>query len=172
MKKYAALAALAALVLALTGCSGSGSTGPQSVSQSDLEKQVSGMFTPSDPSASVDASCAGDLTAKVDATQDCHLVVGKETADVRVTVTSVSGSDTRFDATPFVPADRVAETIKGSLAQQGYRLDSVDCQGELMGKVGETATCTASPAKGSGKIRATVTSVDGLLVNFDYKVVQ
>jgi len=164
--------ALAALLLALTGCSGSVTTGPKAVSRSDLEKQVSGMYTPKDPRATVDASCSGDLTAKVHATQDCHLTVGSQSADVRVTVTSVDGSDTKFDAVPFVPGSKVADTIKSSLTKQGYNVDTVDCQGELMGKVGETATCTAAPAKGDGTIRATVTKVDGLLVDFGYKVVQ
>ncbi|GAB3791242.1 DUF4333 domain-containing protein [Nocardioides ungokensis] len=171
MTKYAALAVL---LLAITGCSGSVSTSsePKAVSQSDLEQQVSGMYTPNDPQATVGASCSGDLTAKVDATQDCHLTVGKQSADVRVTVTSVDGSDTKFDAVPFIPGTKVADTIKSSLTSQGYNVDSVDCQGELMGKVGETATCTVAPAKGGGTIEATVTKVDGLLVNFNYKVVQ
>lgn len=169
MKKYAALAVL---LLAITGCSGSVTTGPKAVSQSDLEKQVSGMYTPNDPQATVGATCDGDLTAKVDATQDCHLTVGKQSADVRVTVTSVDGDNTKFDAVPFVPGAKVADTIKSSLTSQGYNVDTVDCPGELMGKVGQTATCTAAPAKGGGKIEATVTKVDGLLVNFNYKAVQ
>ena len=49
---------------------------------------------------------------------------------------------------------------------------TVDCQGERLGEVGETATCTATPARGGGTIEATVTKVNGLLVNFDDKVVQ
>lgn len=169
MKTYAALAVC---VLALAGCSAEVTTGDaENVSQSDLEDRVTGMYTPDDPDATVDASCSGDLDAKVDASQDCHLTVGDQEADVRVQVTSVDGSDTKLDATPFVPADKVAETIKGSLAEQGYRLDTVDCEQELIGEVGETATCTAAPAKGDGTIEAKVTSVDGLMVNFNYKVV-
>ena len=73
MKKYAALAVC---VLALAGCSAEVNTGDETVSQADLEKQVSGMFTPDDPDATIDAGCEGDLDAKVDATQDCHLTVG------------------------------------------------------------------------------------------------
>lgn len=168
MKKYAALAVC---VLALAGCSAEVNTGDETVSQADLEKQVSGMFTPDNPDATIDASCEGDLDAKVDATQDCHLTVGDQDADVRVQVTSVDGSDTKLDATPFVPADKVADTIKGSLTDQGYKVDTVDCEEELMGEVGQTATCTAAPSSGDGTIEAKVTSVDGLMVNFNYKVV-
>ncbi len=168
MKK---LAALAVCAFALAGCSADVSVGDTTVSQSELETQVEKMYTPDDPDATVAADCAGDLDAEVDATQDCHLEVGKETADVRVTVTEVDGSDTKFDATPFVPADRVAETIKGSLVDQGYQVDQVTCESELLGVVDEKISCAAKPSEGDGTVEATVTSVDGLMVNFDYKVV-
>ena len=164
------LAALAFSAFALAGCSADVSV-DKTVSQSELEKKVAGMYTPDDPDATVDASCDGELKADVGETQDCHLEVGQESADVRVEVTSVEGSDTKFDATPFVPADRVADTIKKSLADQGYQVDSVECEGELMGELDETVACTASPATGEGKIEAQVTEVRGLMVNFNYKVV-
>lgn len=174
MTKLAALAlsavAVAALSGCLAGCSASVSTS-RSVDRADLENQLTTMYTPDDPSASIDATCGGDLAAKVDATQDCHLEVGEQTADVRVAVTSVDGSDTKFDVTPFVTADKVAATIEKSLTDQGYQVDSVDCEAELVGEKGRTVDCTAAPADGDGRIVATVSSVKGLLVDFDYEVV-
>jgi hypothetical protein len=167
----AKLAAGAACVLALAGCSASVTTGEATtVGRSDLEKQLSGMYTPDDPDATVDASCQGDLDAKVDATQDCHLTVGDQDADVRVTVTAVDGSDTKFDAVPFIPAGGVAAAVEKSLTDKGYRVDSLACEDELTGKEGETVVCTAIEPGGKHDIKVSVTKVDGLLVNFSYKV--
>jgi hypothetical protein len=167
MRHHLALLACAA---ALTGCSFSVG-GADAVEAAELEKQVAGLYTPDDPDAEVTADCKGDLDAEVDATQDCHLEVGEETADVRVVVTSVDGDEVDFEATPFLPAERVAETIQQSLEDQGFPVDSLECEDELMGEEDATVTCTVAPADGEGRIEATVTSVDGLLVNFNYEVV-
>ena len=160
---------LAACLAALTGCNLS--FGSTTVSTTELNKQVAGMYTPDDPNATVKADCAGPLKGEVGAKQDCHMTVGEETADVHVAVTKVDGSDVNFSATPYVPADRLAEAIKSSLAGQKINVDSVECSGELLGKMGESTTCTAQPAQGDGKLEVDVTKVDGLLVNFNYKVV-
>ena len=164
MRTYAAL--LAATVL-LAGCS----TTADAVEQEELEKQVAGLYTPDDPEAEVVADCAGELEAKVDATQNCHMEVGEETADVRVVVTKVDEDQVDFEATPYVPADRVAETIQTSLSEQGYQVETVECEDELMGEKDASITCTASPSQGKGEVEATVTQVDGLMVNFNYEVV-
>ena len=169
MKKYAVLATLLLAAPVLAGCNAEVSTGSNSVSKASLEKQLASTFTPDDPEAKVSADCAGALAAKTDATQDCHMTVGDQEADVRVSVTKVADGDVNFKTTPFVPADTVAETLKQGLLDQGYTVDTVECEDELLGVLDETTTCTASPADGDGTLNVTVTSVDGLLVNFNYK---
>lgn len=164
------LAALAAVAVVLTGCSFS-IGGPGAVEQAELEKKVVGLYQPDDPDVEFTAECDGGLAAEVDATQDCHISGGDQSADVRVVVTEVGDEEVDFEATPFVPADRVAETIKESLAGQNIQVDSVECEDELAGEVDATTTCTAVPAEGEGTIEVVVTSVDGLMVNFDYEVV-
>lgn len=155
---------------ALTGCSFSVG-GPDAVPQSELEKQVADLYTADDPEAEITADCEGELAAEVDATQDCHVNVGEESADVHVTVTEVDGQDVEFEAAPFVPAERVAGTIKANLGDQGFQVDSVECEDELAGELGATTTCAAKPAQGDGTIEVKVTQVDGLMVNFNYEVV-
>ena len=181
MTRLAALGpALAVASLALAALAGCGSSGDASTSvdpgaslaRADLEKRLSTMYTTaSDPTGSIDASCRGDLAAEVDATQDCRLEVGGQSADVRVRVSSVSGSDPKLDVTPFLTADKVAASITRSLAAKGFGVDSVDCASDLVGEKGRTVDCTAAPADGDGRIVATVSSVDGLRVRFDYEVV-
>lgn len=162
--------ALAACTIVLAGCSFS-IGGADAVTTSELEEQIASLYTPDDPDAEITAECEGELAAEVDATQDCHLVVGEEEADVRVVVTEVGDETVDFEASPFVPADLVAETIKGSLVSQGFEVETVECEDELPGEVDATATCTATPSDGAGTIEVVVTSVEGLLVNFDYEVV-
>ena len=162
--------AVAVTAVVLGGCSFSFG-GADAVTQSELEKQLASLYTPEDPEAEIAADCGGELEAEVDATQECHLTVGEQEADVRVVVTKVNDEDVDFEATPFVPADRVAETIDASLTEQGYQVETVACEDELAGEVDATTTCTATPADGAGTIEAKVTSVEGLMVNFNYEVV-
>ena len=165
--RLAAAAVAAVLASVLTGCSFSVG-GPSAVPQEELEKQVAGLYEAEDDIA---AECEGELPAEADATTDCHLTVGEAAADVHVTVTSVDGDDVEFTSAPYVPADTVADTIKASLADQGYQVDTVECEDELAGKLDATTTCTAQPAEGDGVIEVTVTQADGLMINFDYEVV-
>ena len=47
----------------------------------------------------------------------------------------------------------------------------MECEDELPGELEATVTCTATPADGEGKVVATVTSAQGLMVSFDFEVV-
>jgi hypothetical protein len=167
--------ALAVAVFALAGCSAEVTTGggEGDLSQSELEEKVADGVTPDDPDAEVSADCEGGLPKEVDATQDCHLDVGEETADVRITVTSTDDGDPDLDEVPFIPADRMADTIDKSLTDQGFAVDEVDCEAELIGKLGETADCTAvlPEAGGETPLKVKVTQVDGLMVNFNFEAV-
>ncbi|MCW2792970.1 MAG: hypothetical protein JWO76_2068 [Nocardioides sp.] len=172
MTKLVTLTAALLCVLTLAGCKAEVTTksGPDTISQSDLEQQLAEGTTPDEKGATVTATCAGDLVLKVDATQDCHLEVGEESADVHVTVTSTEG-DGDFDVTPYLPAERVADTIQSTLTDKGYAIDSVECDDELLGVVDEKVTCTALPEETGGQLEATVSSVDGLFVNFHIEAV-
>ena len=170
MRKTVSLFLVAICAVLVASCSFS-LGGADAVTTSELEKQIASLYTADDPEAEITAECDGELKAEVDATQECHLEVGEESADVRVVVTKIEDDVVDFESTPFVPADRVAETIKNSLSSQGYEVETVECADELPGELDATATCTATPADGSGTIEATVTSVEGLMVNFDFEVV-
>ncbi len=180
MNKLALVAALATLVL--TGCSvsaGTDSDEPEPTTEptteqmalADLEDLVAGSVTPDDKGAEVSAGCAGGLDIEVGAAQDCHLLVGEETADVHFVVTEVQdGEVTDADITPYLPGDRVAETIKASLEKQGATVDAVECEGELAGEKGATMSCTATAGRDTGEIAVEVTEVDGLFINFHFEV--
>lgn len=83
---------LVALTLSLSGCS-------VSVGQGDLEKEVT------NTTDLTDVSCDGELKGAVDETQTC---TGTDAdgaqLDLVATVTSVDGSDVKFDIEQAVPA--------------------------------------------------------------------
>ncbi len=162
------LLALVVCAAAVTGCSTTAST----VEQAELEKQVAAIYEADDPSDEISATCDGELDAEVDATQDCNVTVGEENADVHVVVTKVDGSDVEFETQTFVPAERLADTLKTQLADQGFEVETVECDGELVGEVDATTECTAAPAEGEGILEVTVTEVDGLMINFNYELVR
>lgn len=166
------IAAAAVCALALTACSGEVSIGSSNVSQSELEEQVAGAFTPDDPEAAVSAACDGEVEAERDATQTCVVSVGEDEADVRVVVTSVDGDDVNFDLVPFVPADAVGSAVEASLAEQNIVIDSIDCPEELAGEVGATLECAVTADGQEATAQVEVTEMDGLMTRFDYELTQ
>ena len=97
--RAAVAAPLVVLALALSGCS-------VTVAQSDLETEVG-----RDEEGVTDVECDGDLDGTVGATQDCTATFDNgSTLDVVVVVTSVDGTDVRFDIeVPDAEEDPAAE---------------------------------------------------------------
>jgi hypothetical protein len=158
---------LAVVVVLVWGRSIFASVG--TVSQADLEDRVAAQYTPDDPGTELSASCGGDLEPEVDATQDCAVQVGADVARVHVVVTEVDGTTVRFDTTPYLPADVLADQIRSSLEGRNVTVDTISCDGELLGVEASTSTCTYTPARESGRLEATVTDVEGLLISFEVK---
>lgn len=151
-------------VLALAGCSTE-----VTVSQSDLEEQLTEQITPDNPDDEVTVECEGDLAGEVDATVDCPATIGEDPVTVRVLVTSVDGTDVEYQLTPVVEAADVAASIEETLAGQDYPVEAVSCEGELIGEQDETQLCSVTNTRGDEvEVEATVTSVDGFLIGFDF----
>ena len=116
-------------------------------------------------------NCPGDLPAKVGAQLNCEMKVKDETVNVNVTVTTVNGSDVKFDMAETVDKNEVAKVISYQLTQQvGSKPDSVTCPDNLKGVEGATLRCQLTDAGQKYGISVTVTNVDAGDVNFDFKV--
>ena len=75
------------------------------------------------------------------------------------------------NATPTVAQSKVESQITDQLEKKvGQRPESVCCPGGLKGEVGTTMTCTLTAPDEERPVQVTVTSVDGLTVNFDIAV--
>ena len=142
-----------------------------SVNKLDVANQVSMKLTDAAGNRPESVTCPNDLPAKVGAQVNCEMKTKNQTYNVNVTVTSVNGSDVKFDMVETVDKDQVASVISGKLTQQvGRKPDSVTCPDNLKGTVGATLRCQLTDSGQKYGISVTVTSVDAGDVNFDFKV--
>ncbi len=133
--------AAAGLLASAAGCSFSVGSSPQ-VSKSDVAKQITSKMTDAAGNKPDTVTCPGDLPAKVGAQLNCEMKVKDQTYDVNVTVTSVNGSDVKYDMVEMVDKNQVAQRISEKLTQQvGRKPDSVTCPDNLKGTEGATLRC-------------------------------
>jgi hypothetical protein len=90
--KIAALAGVAPLLFGAVACSSE-----TVVDKNDLAKEVNTQLASSVGHAPESVTCPDDVTAKVGAITTCKLSDSGQTYDVKVTITSVNGSDVKFD---------------------------------------------------------------------------
>lgn len=133
--------------------------------QDEIGKQVAGVG---------EASCPGDLPGEVGQTLECDLQVEDDSVDVITTVRSVEGSTVRYDILGGLPRALLAQKVQEIIGPQvtaatGAQVQSTTCDGPLQPRVGETQTCSIAAGGESIPLRTTVTSIDGISINFDIK---
>lgn len=92
MKMIMAVTGAVAVMFGSSGCSSE-----SVVDKGNLATEVSNQLASGAGRKPESVTCPEDLTAKVDATTTCTLSDSGETYGVKVTVTSVDGSDVKFD---------------------------------------------------------------------------
>ncbi len=142
-----------------------------SVSKSDVASQITSKMTDAAGNKPDSVTCPNDLPAKVGAQLNCEMKVKDQTFNVNVTVTSVEGSNVKFDMVETVDKNQVARVISDKLTQQvGVRPDAVNCPDNLKGVEGATLRCQLVDGTKKYGVDVTVTNVDAGDVNFDFKV--
>lgn len=163
--------AAAGLMASAGACSCSIGTSSHSVSKSDVASQITAKMTDAAGNKPDSVTCPNDLSAKVGAQLNCQMKVKNQTFNVNVTVTSVNGSDVKFDMVETVDKNQVASIISDKLTQQvGSRPDSVTCPDNLKGVEGATLRCQLTDGNQKYGVSVAVTSVDAGDVSFDFKV--
>ena len=163
--------AAAGLMAGVGACSCSIGTSSHAVSKNDVAQQITSKLTDAAGNKPDSVTCPSDLEAKVGAQLNCTMKVKNQTFNVNVTVTSVNGSDVKFDMVETVDKDQVASVISDKLTQQvGKKPDSVTCPDNLKGVEGATLRCQLTDNGEKYGISVTVTNVDAGDVNFDFKV--
>jgi hypothetical protein len=164
-------AAAAGLMAGAGVCSCSIGSSSHSMSKSDVASRITSKLTDAAGNKPDSVTCPNDLPAKVGAQLNCEMKVKNQTFNVNVTVTSVNGSDVKFDMAETVDKNQVANVISDKLTQQvGSRPDSVTCPDNLKGVEGATLRCQLTDGSRKYGISVTVTNVDAGDVNFDFKV--
>jgi hypothetical protein len=155
----------------VAACSCSVGSSSHSVSKSDVASQITSKLTDVAGNKPDSVTCPSDLEAKVGAQLNCEMKVKNQTFNVNVTVTSVEGSNTKFDMVETVDKNQVATVISDKLTQQvGRKPDSVTCPDNLKGVVGATLRCQLTDNNQKYGVNVNVTGVDAGDVNFDFKV--
>lgn len=162
--------AAAGLVASAAACSCSVGTS-HSVSKGDVAKQITAKMTDAQGNKPESVTCPNDLDAKVGSQLNCTMKIKDVDYNVNVTVTSVNGSDVKFDMVETVDKHQVANEISQQLTQQvGSKPDAVTCPDNLKGVVGAKLRCQLTDGGQKYGVNVTVTEVVGGDVRFNFKV--
>jgi Domain of unknown function (DUF4333) len=165
------VAGAAAGLMASAGACSCSVGGSKSVSKGDVASQITAKMTDAQGNKPDSVTCPGDLPATVGAQLNCDMKVKDQKFNVNVTVTSVNGSDVKFDMVETVDKAQVAGVISDRLtAQVGKKPDSVTCPDNLKGTMGATLRCQLVDGNEKYGVNVTVTNVDAGDVSFDFKV--
>jgi LysM repeat protein len=164
------------VVVALTAaCEVSGSVEVgKNVSSGELEKQVTSKLEEKEFTAD-SVSCPDGLRGKVDATTTCTVLSNDLLYTATVTATEVEGSTVSFDLKmpppATVPKDSLAKQVTAALVDQvPGGVESVVCEDDLVGEVGETSVCDVTSGAGDVvPVTVTVTTATFTDVQFNIK---
>lgn len=160
------VAAVAVGLLALTAC------GSHSVAHDDVAKSIGDQLQKQNIDAQ-GVACPEDLKAAVGQTVRCSFTVGGQPVDAIATVTSVEGSNVKYDITTQarpIAKDLLAKKVSEQLTQQAnMQIDSSTCDKDLQPTVDASAACTIVDKGKQIELVVTVTKVNGGLINFSIK---
>jgi len=161
---------LSTLGAASCGVSGSVSLGAAKVDAKTLETQVTEKLKEQLPPDSV--SCPDGLKAKVGATSTCTVLADDLRYTATITATKVKGTTVSFDLKmpppATVPKSSLEKQVGTAVADRlPGGLKSVTCASDLVGTVGEAATCDLLSLSGeTTAVTVTVTTATFTNVQF------
>jgi len=161
MSRLLGLLGTALLLTPGAGCSAPATdAGPAPTGREDLERQVLQRARADAGTGRVTVTCEGGLAGDAGAVRDCRISHGGREMGLRVTR---SGAD--LDLLPFLTGDQLEAAIGAGLEQPA----TLDCPDRLYGEVGRTAGCRLEQDGRARHLVATVTGVDGLMIDLDYE---
>ncbi|CAN5330796.1 hypothetical protein BH11ACT7_BH11ACT7_23520 [soil metagenome] len=149
---------------ALSGCS----SGPPVVAKADLEGDISNRLTEAgEPPQSV--VCSSDLEGVVDKTITCEVVLSETNAiEPIVKVTQVDGTTVSYEMTPALSQAQLEKSVADLVEETvGSEPTDVACKTGLVGEPETTADCSMQLDGEPLDVVASVTTVDGWLMNFE-----
>jgi hypothetical protein len=164
-----AVGALATLWALVSGCDASiGVGGTPTVGKDALQTDIANRLAKAGEQPQ-SVTCKEDLVGEVGKTARCEVVMSPTNSfEPLLTVTGVDGSAVNYEMSPAVSEEQLEKAVSRLVADAAHaQVASVSCESGLEGKVGATAHCDVDA--GGVKLRRTVevTSVEGLMMNFD-----
>jgi hypothetical protein len=141
---------------------------PVVVEKASLESDITNQFANSaEPPQSV--TCNSDLEGVVGKAITCEVVISETNAiEAIVEVTKVEGSSVSYEMTPALSQAQLEKTVAGLVADgAGTEPTGVTCTDGLVGEPDNKTDCSMELDSEPIDIVATVTSVDGMLMNFE-----
>jgi hypothetical protein len=164
-----AVGALVTLGALVSGCDASvGVDGKQAVGKDALQTDIANRLAKAGEQPQ-SVTCKEDLLGEVGKTAHCEVVMSPTNSfEPVITVTGVDGSTINYEMTPALSKEHLEKAVSRLVADASHAaVASVSCESGLDGKVGATAHCDVD--SGGLKLRRTieVSSVEGLMMNFD-----
>ena len=165
----AVMGGVAIVCAALSGCTFSaGVNSTPTVSKDALQKDIADQLTKAGEQPE-SVTCKEDLVGEVGKTTRCEVVMSPTNSfEPVVTVTGVDGSTINYEMTPALSKDQLEKAVSRLVADaEGAQVDSASCESGLEGEVGAVASCDVDAGGVQLRRMVEVTSVEGLMLNFD-----
>lgn len=162
------LTVLAAVTASTAGCGLTVSDGIPAVATADLQSDITARFAEAgnDPQS---VSCKDPLVGEVGQMARCDVVMSPTNSfEPIVTVTSVDGDTIDYELLPALSNEQLERAVVRLVDEAGGPPASeVTCADGLLGVMGESAQCEVTAGGVTLRRTAEVTSVEGLMMNFD-----
>lgn len=167
-KVIAALAALAATAAGVAGCTLDASGAVPTVAGPDLQSDIAERLTGAGEQPQ-SVTCKDDLVGEVGQTARCDVVMSPTNSfEPLVTVTGVDGPTIDYEMKPALSQEQLERAVERLLGVGGAAgSDAVACRSGLIGEIGAVAVCDVTTAGVTLRRTAEVSSVEGLMMNFD-----
>lgn len=162
------LATLAAAAAVAAGCTLDASGAVPTVAGADLQTEIAQRLTNAgeEPKS---VTCKDDLVGEVGQTARCDVVMSPTNSfEPLVMVTDVDGPTIDYEMKPALSQVQLEHAVERLVAAGGAaRSDVVACESGLLGEIGAVALCDVTTAGVTVRRTAEVSSVEGLMMNFD-----
>ena len=155
------------VVAAVSGCSFSIGGGTPTVSQDDLQKDISKRLSEAGEKPE-SVTCDGPLVGEVGKTTRCDVVISRTNSfQPVVKVTKVEDTTISYEVTPAMSKEQLQDYISAHDSDDGKQVESVSCDSGLDGEKGAVTYCETEAPKVTFRKKVEVVDVDGLLMNFN-----
>jgi hypothetical protein len=167
-KAVGRVAVLVATAWSMAGCGLDTEEGVPAVTTLDLQSDIAERFAEAGEQPEL-VTCKEPLIGEVGQTARCDVVMSPTNSFAPiVAVTSVDGAKIDYELMPALSQEQLEKAVARLVADAGGPPASqVTCRSGLIGQIGEVSHCDVTAAGITLRRTAEVTSVDGLMMNFD-----